>query len=157
MSPHVWIYVTGRDERGCIKIGITGDLDRRLQGLWINKYLPRWTNFWGPFKRSVGYKVEKAAQASLEQKSAGEEWFHVERDTAIKAVERAAEKLGVSLGEQFFDKNPAARVQDDAAEMTKLMEWWEKIMNGTETAPPADRPEWQRYIDRQREIDARKP
>lgn len=153
MSPHAYIYVAGPDERGCVKIGITGDLSRRMIGIWNGKGLPRWTTFWGPFKRGDAYKVEKLAQTSLDQQAAGREWFYVERETAVGAVEKAAKRRRLDLGEPMQHQNGAAKLQDSAAETARFYEWWAKIESGEETEAPADRPEWQKYVDRERGHD----
>jgi hypothetical protein len=89
VSQAIWVYVIGRRGGPC-KVGVSADPAERLQAVQTGCAFE--VAVWGQFpfaSRLLAIRFERRAHAALGRHRLAGEWFDVEPETAIGAIETA--------------------------------------------------------------------
>lgn len=93
-DPVSYVYVIGPDG-GPYKIGVANDVDTRRGQIQVNQPLPIAVLYRHQVPAPRRYDVEKYAHAMLATRRTHGEWFKVDREAAIRAVQTAANDVEV--------------------------------------------------------------
>jgi hypothetical protein len=84
---HQQVYVIVNTETRRIKIGITGNIERRLQTLRMQGGCDLYVYYLSPFVYDA-YQIENLVHAALSKYRYIGEWFTLEPDVAVKTIEK---------------------------------------------------------------------
>jgi Meiotically Up-regulated Gene 113 (MUG113) protein len=125
LRPRLWIYgarmLIPEYEHAPIKIGITGDPERRIQGLHASGPFPiRWLGVW-PAKK--GRDTEEAIFAKFASDRLGGEWFYPNPDIFAFIADNTR---------RFLDLFARA-IEKDRKVTERARKIWEYVSNGAES------------------------